>query len=82
MWNFNNVIEISYQRDYVFKIVFDDGTNGEMDFSEYIAKWDIFKPLSDLNLFTKAMIDGGTIAWANGADIAPETLYEKLSIFD
>ncbi len=78
MWNFNKVIEIQYQQDYVFKIVFDDESCGEVDFSEYIKKWDIFKPLRDLTLFQSAMIDGGTIAWENGADIAPETLYEKV----
>ena len=79
MWNFNKVVEIQYQQNYVFKIFFDDNSCGEVDFSEYIEKWDVFKPLRDLQLFKSAIIDGGTIAWENGADIAPETLYEKVS---
>jgi hypothetical protein len=79
MWNFNKVVKIEYLQNYVFKIVFDDGNCGEVDFSEYIEKWDVFKPLRDLEFFKLAMIDGGTIAWKNGADIAPETLYEKVS---
>ena len=79
MWNFNKVVKIQYQQNYVFKIFFDDNSCGEVDFAEYIEKWDVFKPLRDLQLFKSAIIDGGTIAWENGADIAPETLYEKVS---
>lgn len=65
MWNMNKVIEINYQQGYIFNIVFDDGTCGN---------WAVFEPLRDLNLFKAASIDGGTIAWENGADIAPESL--------
>jgi hypothetical protein len=75
----NKVIEINYQGSYIFNVVFDDGTCGNVDFSEYISKWSIFEPLQDLNLFKAAIIDGGTIAWENGADISPESLYEKLN---
>ncbi len=80
MWNKNKVIEIYYQQDYIFKVVFDDGACGNIDFSIYIGKWAIFEPLQDLNLFKAATIEGGTIVWENGADIAPESLYEKISL--
>jgi len=79
MWNLNEVISIHYRRDYIFHIVFDDGLEGEVDFAEYLTRGPIFEAIKDLNIFRKARIEGGTIAWRNGADIAPESLYEKVS---
>ena len=81
MWVLNEVTAIKYRRDYVFHIVFDDGTEGEVDFIEYLSRGPVFRPLKDKKVFRKATIEGGTIAWPNGADIAPETLYDKVRGF-
>ncbi len=79
MWNMNDVIKITYKEDYVFYVEFDDGVAGDIDFREYIGKGPVFEPLQTKTFFKRAAIEGGTIAWPNGADIAPETLYEKLA---
>ena len=81
MWDMNEVIRIKYKSGYTYQIVFDDDLRGEMDFSEYLKKGPVFKPLAELNFFKKAKVEGGTISWPNGADIAPETIYEKLKKF-
>ena len=77
MWNLNEVKHIEYKSGYRYLIEFDDGVHAVLDFSDYLRRGPVFEPLRDMQFFRAAMIEGGTIAWPNGADIAPETLYEK-----
>lgn len=77
MWNMNDIIRIQYRGGFVYHILFDDGQGGEVDFSEYVGRGPVFEPFRDLSFFKQAVVAGGTMTWPNGADIAPETLYEK-----
>lgn len=70
------VISAKYISDYTLEVSFDDGVKAEMDFRGWIEKFPFFVPLKDIEYFKKFFIDGGTVAWENGADIAPETLHE------
>ncbi|MGE5838875.1 MAG: DUF2442 domain-containing protein [Deltaproteobacteria bacterium] len=75
----NDVVEIEYKEGFVYHVVFDNGKRGDIDLSEFVGKGSVFEPLRDEAFFKKATIEGGTISWPNGADIAPETLYEKIT---
>jgi hypothetical protein len=70
------VTHIDYRHDYVYRIVFDDGLGGEVDFRPYLERGPVFTPLADLDYFRSSTVDGGTICWPNGADVAPERLRE------
>ncbi len=68
------VIEAHHITGFVVSTRFDDGTEKHIDVSQWF-KGPVFEPLKDLKLFKKFFIEGGTLAWPNGVDIAPEALY-------
>ena len=70
------VIHATYRGDYRIELVFQDGVQATVDFAQWLDG-PVFEPLRDREYFRRFFIDGGTVAWPNGADIAPETLYEE-----
>lgn len=73
------VIRAEYLGSYRIHVAFDDGIAGPVDFSLWLDG-PVFEPLKDSDYFRGFQLDGGTVAWPNGADIAPETLHRAVKI--
>ena len=70
-----NVVAADYESEYRLRVRFNDGSEKILDFEGWL-RGPVFEPVRDLAFFRRIFIEGGTVAWPNGADIAPETLYE------
>jgi hypothetical protein len=76
-----HIKEAKYLRDYSLWLRFNDGAEGEVDLSTELDG-EVFEPLKNLNQFRNFKVDPDlqTIVWDNGADMAPEFLYEHLRV--
>mgnify|MGYP001571298688 CR=1 FL=1 len=74
-----HVVEARYVSGYRIELLFNTGVRKTVDFSHWL-KGPVFEPLRNRQAFRKFYIDGGTICWPNGADIAPETLYSTQGV--
>lgn len=75
------LVDAVYRGDYRVFVRFNDGKESEIDLENYIKSKNeetVFAPLKELEFFQTVHFDSDldTIVWANGADIAPERLYE------
>jgi hypothetical protein len=73
------VIEARYVKDYVVWLRFSDGLEGEVDLRDELYG-EVFEPLKDPAVFRSFAVqpEWRTIAWPNGADLAPEFLHEAV----
>jgi hypothetical protein len=69
------VVQAEYRGGHRIHVKFADGQEKTVDFSPWLTG-PVFEPLREVNYFRRFFVEGGTVAWPNGADIAPETLYE------
>ncbi|MBI4025668.1 MAG: DUF2442 domain-containing protein [Verrucomicrobia bacterium] len=71
------ITSVEYVSSYKLKLGFEDGSVKVVDLARHL-NGEVFEPLKDLRLFKTARInpDLDTVVWENGADMAPEFLYE------
>jgi len=67
-------IEVAPLADYRLKVRFDNDEERVFDVKPYI-KGEWFSELLDLNVFNAVRIEGLSVAWPDGQDIAPDCLY-------
>ena len=72
---FLEVVKAEYLDNYKIKVWFNDNTVKIVDLSNHL-NGEVFTPLKDISLFKRFSIKFNTIEWENGADFAPEYLYE------
>jgi hypothetical protein len=76
-----HIREAKHLHDYVIWFRFNDGAEGEFDFKDQL--WgEVFEPLKKIENFVKFHVDPDmeTIVWHNGADFAPEFIYERMNV--
>ena len=70
------VVQAEYRGGYMIHLTFNDGASKTVDFAPWLVG-PVFEPLRDTEYFRRFFLEGGTVTWPNGADIAPETLHER-----
>jgi len=73
------VVDVRHRAGYRVWLRFNDGLEGEIDLEPELHG-EIFESLRDVAAFAQVRVhpEYETIVWPNGADLAPEFLYERV----
>jgi hypothetical protein len=76
-----HIEEAKYLYDYLIWVRLNNGAEGIVDLKNELYG-EVFEPLKNIEIFKSFVLDSslGTIVWKNGADFAPEFIYEKIKI--
>jgi hypothetical protein len=76
MTQFIRVQAVEPLQQWTVRVTFTNGERRDIDLTPCIVDGPIFEPVrNDALFFRSARVEGGTIAWPNGADIDPDVLY-------
>ena len=68
------VVHVQTEQDFKLLITFNNGEKKSFDVKPYLGIG-VFKELQDVSLFNSVKPFLGSIQWANGLDLCPDTLY-------
>lgn len=78
------VVSVSAMPDLLLQVTFVDGATGDVELRNFLngpqAKGTVFEPLRDPNVFAQVRVVMGAVQWANGADLAPDAMYDAIKI--
>jgi hypothetical protein len=74
-----DITSVSVVRHGVLDLTFADGPRGEVEVLDRM-RGPVFTPATTVAGFAAAKVDAesGTVVWPGGADLAPDTLYERV----
>ncbi len=74
---FLHVTDVRHIEGYKLNVAFNNGAVKEVNLEDELHG-EVFEPLRDIELFKQVAVneETNTIEWPNGADFAPEFLYE------
>jgi Protein of unknown function (DUF2442) len=76
------VTSVAALPDFRLRVTFVDGTTGEVHMRLFLSNpridGTIFEALRDLAAFSQARVVLGAIQWPNGADLAPDAMYDAI----
>ena len=76
------VTSVTALPDARLRVTFVDGTAGEVHMKSFLSTPNvdgtIFEPLRDAVVFALAQVVLGAVQWPNGADLAPDAMYDAI----
>lgn len=75
----SRITKVEALDNYRLFVEFSDGVRGTLDLADRLFG-SVFQPLKDPRFFAQVRLDEfGVICWPNGADLAPDRLYQQLA---
>jgi len=73
---FMHVLSVQYLGDHRLRLKFSDGAVKDVGLAPELHG-EVFEPLQNIDFFKRVVVnpDSRTLEWPNGADFAPEYLY-------